>query len=147
MIAQEVSIEELYRAIEQLIIVDIRLKKGEDDPQLIFESLNSTGLGLAESDKVRNFILMKENSDIQEELYKNYWYKIEKNTDFNVSSFLRDYLTMKERRIPRQDKVYLIFKEFIQKKYNNVHELLAELLRYSEYYASIIRSEEDDKET
>ncbi|MCH8518137.1 DUF262 domain-containing protein [Candidatus Gracilibacteria bacterium] len=145
-IAGEVSIEELYRAIEQLIIVDIRLKKGEDDPQLIFESLNSTGLDLEESDKVRNFILMKESSQKQEELYRDYWYKIEKNTSFNVSSFLRDYLTMKDRRIPRKDKVYLIFKEFIQKKNIDVHELLIELLRYSNYYCSIINSVDSDKQ-
>lgn len=144
-ITQEVSISDLYHAIEQLVIVDIRLKKWEDDPQLIFESLNSTWLDLTEADKVRNFILMKESSSIQEELYKNYWYKIEKNTNFQVSSFLRDYLTMKERRIPRIDKVYVIFKEFIHKKELSVHWLLEELLRYSGYYSSIINSSDTDK--
>lgn len=146
-IAQEITIDQLYRAIERLIIVDIRLKKWEDDPQLIFESLNSTWLDLAEADKVRNFILMKESSLVQEELYKNYWYKIEKNTNFQVSSFLRDYLTMKERRIPRTDKVYIIFKDYIQKRNINVNELLEELLKFSSYYSCIINSGDVDRTT
>ena len=89
-----ISIKELYEAIKQLRIVEILLIKWEDDPQLIFESLNSTGLELTEADKVRNYILMKENARTQEEWYKDYWYKIEKNTIFEVSSFLRDYLTL-----------------------------------------------------
>lgn len=83
---------------------------------------------------------MKETSEVQEELYKNYWYKIEKNTNFNVSAFLRDYLTMKERKIPRIDKVYLIFKEFIHKKDMQVRDILSELLRFSEYYKVIIHA-------
>ncbi len=60
------------------MIVEIELKSGEDDPQLIFESLNSTGLDLSEADKVRNFILMKENTEIQNYFYEEYWNKIEK---------------------------------------------------------------------
>ena len=63
---------------------------------------------------------MKESSSTQEELYKDYWYKIEKNTNFQVSSFLRDYLTLKERRIPKIDKVYITFKDFIQKSGKDV---------------------------
>ena len=143
---QEISIDELFRAIEQLIIVEIMLKKGEDDPQLIFESLNSTWLDLTEADKVRNFILMKEDSENQERLYTDYWYKIEKNTNFNVSGFLRDYLTLKERRIPNKSKVYLVFKDFIRKKEIKVQELLSELLRYSVDYSILINSSDDNKE-
>jgi uncharacterized membrane protein YgaE (UPF0421/DUF939 family) len=87
---------------------------------------------------------MKESSQVQEELYKNYWYKIEKNTNFQVSSFLRDYLTMRERRIPRTDKVYIVFKDYIQKRNINVHELLEELLKFSSYYSFIINSYDVD---
>lgn len=72
-IDEEITIDELYSAIERLIIVEIELKNGEDDPQLIFESLNSTGLDLTDADKVRNFILMNQPSKKQEELYNNYW--------------------------------------------------------------------------
>lgn len=145
---QEISIDELYRAIEQLIIVEVMLKKWEDDPQLIFESLNSTWLDLTEADKVRNYILMKENSDIQERLYKNYWYKIEKNTNYDVSSFLRDYLTSIERKIPTKSKVYIIFKDFIKKNNfdDNIEGLLERLLIFSEYYKIIINSDDDNKE-
>ena len=75
LLEKEIIIEDFYKAIKQLIIVEIMLKKWEDDAQLIFESLNSTWLDLTEADKVRNFILMKENSEKQEYLYKNYWYK------------------------------------------------------------------------
>ena len=60
------------------MIVEIELKNGEDDPQLIFESLNSTGLDLTDADKVRNFILMGKSSKIQEKLYNNYWNKVKK---------------------------------------------------------------------
>ena len=142
----EISIDYLYKAIEQLIIVEVMLKKWEDDPQLIFESLNSTWLDLTEADKVRNYILMKETSDNQERLYKNYWYKIEKNTNYDVSDFLRDYLTFKERKIPTKSKVYLIFKEFIKSNNydNNIEILLVNLLEFSEYYKIIVNWIDDD---
>lgn len=143
---QEVSIDDLYKAIEHLIIVEILLKKWEDDPQLIFESLNSTWLDLSEADKVRNFILMKENTDTQERFYKDYWYKIEVNTRFDVSRFLRDYLTFKERRIPNISKVYQTFKEYIQKDFPNIEDLLKDLLRFSSYFQIILTSSDEDRE-
>ena len=59
------SIDEIYKSLSKLMIVAIELKRGEDDPQLIFESLNSTGLNLTQADLVRNFILMRENRDNQ----------------------------------------------------------------------------------
>ncbi|NCO31469.1 hypothetical protein GW891_01265 [bacterium] len=74
---------------------------------------------------------MKENTETQEKLYKDYWYKIEQNTNFDVSAFLRDYITLIERRIPNKAKVYIIFKEYIQKKELAVEPLLNELLKFS----------------
>lgn len=68
----------MFDAIQKLTIVEIELKNGEDDPQLIFESLNSTGLDLSEADRVRNFVLMGRSSKLQEEFYNNYWYKLKK---------------------------------------------------------------------
>lgn len=140
-----ISIDNLYKAIEQLIIVEIELKSGEDDPQLIFESLNSTGLDLSEADRVRNFILMGEPSDIQEKFYHNYWYKIEKNTDYNVSSFIRDYLTIKERTIPNKNKVYSSFKKYVSDSGMDIETLLIDLLKFSRYYNYILRSDYGDK--
>ena len=109
----EVSINELYQAIEKLMIVEIELKNGEDDPQLIFESLNSTGLDLTDADKVRNFILMGQTSKRQEELYSKYWNKVEENTEYNVTEFIRDYMTMKENKISNISRTYINFKNYI----------------------------------
>ena len=141
-----VSIDDLYKAIEKLIIVEIELKNGEDDPQLIFESLNSTGLDLSEADRVRNFILMGEPSDIQEKFYNNYWYKIEKNTDNKVSDFIRNYLTIKERSIPNKNKVYISFKKYVSGNGMTIEELLKDLLKFSKYYNNILVSNTNDKE-
>jgi len=137
---EEIIIDKLFLAIKQLVIVEIELKNGEDDPQLIFESLNSTGLDLAESDKVRNFILMKENSSTQEKFYNLYWNKIEKNTNYNVSAFIRDYLTIKERVIPNKNKVYLHFKKYVINNITDTEELLKDLFKFSTYYKKIISS-------
>ncbi|MGN0750378.1 MAG: DUF262 domain-containing protein, partial [Treponema sp.] len=95
----EISIDELYEAIFRLEIIDIFLDK-EDNPQLIFESLNSTGLDLTEADKIRNFILMGLDAKKQEEYYESYWNKIEKFTAYNVSGFIRNYLTLIQKKIP-----------------------------------------------
>lgn len=72
LLKKEITIDKLFQSIKRLIIVEIELKNEEDDPQLIFESLNSTGLDLSEADKVRNFILMKENTKTQEHFYNEY---------------------------------------------------------------------------
>ena len=93
---QEISIDALYSAISKLQIINITLNH-EDDPQLIFESLNSTGLALSEGDKIRNYILMGLSLHEQEVYYTKYWNEIEKNTGYDVSSFVRDYLSIKHQ--------------------------------------------------
>src|SRR5699024_8977640 len=86
----------------------------EDNPQLIFESLNSTGVDLSEGDKIRNYILMDVRPNkVQEKYYEKYWYKIEQYTNYNVSAFVRDYLSIKMQSTPAMKKVYLNFKEFM----------------------------------
>ena len=139
-----ISIDELFSAIKQLVIVEIELKNGEDDPQLIFESLNSTGLDLTEADKVRNLVLMKENPTDQERFYNDYWNKIELNTNYNVSDFIRHYLTIKERIIPNKGKVYLHFKNYTYENNLNNEKLLLDLLKYSKYYKQIITTNNDE---
>lgn len=134
----EISIDELYSAIERLMIVEIELKSGEDDPQLIFESLNSTGLDLTDADKVRNFILMNQTSKKQEELYNNYWNKVEKNTNYGVTQFIRDYLTMKENKIPNINKIYVNFKRYIEESDIDIETCLKDMLKFSIYYKSLI---------
>lgn len=96
-------------------VVDIVLDE-KDDAQEIFESLNSTGLALEESDKVRNFLLMSLDIKNQEECYKKFWHKIEEHTDYKTTPFIRDYLTIKTRQIPRTDAVYTVFKDYYEKQ-------------------------------
>lgn len=136
------SPDELYQAIQKLIIVDIELKTKEDDPQLIFESLNSTGLDLSQADLVRNFILMRESPDIQNSYYEDYWNKIEQNTNYHVDSFIRDYLTMDTNIIPKKSNIYTDFKKYVellrQNEDFNIEILLKKLLQYSKYYNIIL---------
>ena len=136
----EITIDDLYSAVERLMIVEIELKNGEDDPQLIFESLNSTGLDLTDADKVRNFILMNQPSQRQEELYNNYWHKVEKNTDYEVTKFIRDYLTMNENKIPNKSEIYVSFKRYIENKNLDIEKCLKDMLKFSTYYRGIINN-------
>ena len=132
------DLDPFFDSIKKLMIVDIELKKEEDDPQLIFESLNATGLNLSEADKIRNFILMKEAKDKQEEYYTNYWQEIEKNTHDKTSEFIRDFLSYKTRNIPNQKNVYVAFKDFLIKISDeedfDKESFLQELKQFSIYY-------------
>ena len=84
LLEESINLEKMYDAIARLEIIDIFLEKN-DNPQLIFESLNSTGLALEEGDKIRNYILMNLPLQIQEEYYENYWYKIEKKQNLRTA--------------------------------------------------------------
>ena len=142
------KLKQFYDYMDKLFVVDISLEKEKDDPQLIFESINSTGLALQQSDLIRNFVLMKQKN--QEELYENYWVKIEKNTHYNVSRFIKDYLTLKNRIISNEKNVYEDFKRFVNKnKYkdiNKIESLLEELTKFSRYYHQIISNDFENKE-
>lgn len=132
----EYSADDILSGIERLMVIDITLGK-EDDAQLIFESLNSTGLDLSEGDKIRNFILMGLDSDRQEQYYEQYWNPIEKNTGFDVSSFVRDWLAARTRQTPTVKKVYAAFREYARKCDAGTQGLLKEMLMYSKHYAAI----------
>ncbi|MBP6281846.1 MAG: DUF4357 domain-containing protein [Leptotrichiaceae bacterium] len=145
----ENDLEDLLVGIDKLIYVDIALEKGKDDPQKIFESLNSTGLDLSQSDLIRNFILMDLERAEQNRIYKEIWIPLENNCKISdgikinsyVSDFIRDYLTLKNNKIPNKAKVFEEFKDFYSK---NI-EVLEEIKRYSEIY-SVILKPEDEKE-
>jgi len=130
---KEITVDELYSAICCLQIIDIQLNS-DDEPQLIFESLNSTGLDLTEGDKIRNFILMGLPSQLQSEYYEKYWNQIEECTKYDVSSFVRDYLSIKQSFIPSQKKIYFEFKDYVSQTALNTEDILAELLDYSKRY-------------
>lgn len=134
---QEISIDELFDAICRLEIINITLNN-EDNPQLIFESLNSTGLDLSEGDKIRNFILMGLPSKEQDEYYDKYWNRIEECTKYDVSSFVRDYLSIKQLAIPSQKKIYISFKDYVDQKSIETEELLKDLLAYAKRYEILL---------
>ncbi|MCD8099722.1 MAG: DUF4268 domain-containing protein [Oscillospiraceae bacterium] len=130
---EEITVDELYDAICRLEIINITLN-GDDNPQLIFESLNSTGVALSEGDKIRNFILMGLQPKEQTEYYEKYWNKIEENTAYDVSAFVRDYLSVKQQVIPAQSKVYFTFKAYVEDNEIQTEQLLQELLAYAKWY-------------
>lgn len=105
----------LCQGIAKLLVIDTSLTRGDDNPQLIFESMNSTGKELSQADLVRNFVLMGLEPELQTRLYKDYWRPIE--LDFGqqaygeeFDAFMRHYLTFKTGDIPRQNEVYDAFK-------------------------------------
>lgn len=134
---QEITIDELFDAICRLEIINITLNN-EDNPQLIFESLNSTGLDLSEGDKIRNFILMGLPSKEQDEYYEKYWNRIEEFTKYDVSSFVRDYLSVKQLAIPSQKKIYISFKDYVDRQSIETEDLLKDLLAYAKRYEILL---------
>lgn len=153
---EEDFLTKIYQGISKLKIVDVSLKRGEDDPQLIFESLNSTGLDLSQADLIRNFILMGLERREQEELYNKYWSQIEQNFDKSehsgrIDRFIRDYLTIKnEGNIPAIRDVYSKFQDYCGSMNGEIRDIVAEIYLYSKYYIylqdpSILESTDKDE--
>jgi uncharacterized protein with ParB-like and HNH nuclease domain len=135
------KIDLAYKGFQKLVFIEIALEKAKDDPQKIFQSLNSTGLDLSQSDLIRNYILMKLDNKTQIKIYEKYWIEIERNTtetfskNSKMSDFIRDYLTFKFSSIPNQSKVFEVFREKYQ--FNNeeeLSELLEDIKLYSRFY-------------
>ena len=139
------DIENLYDTIQSLQIVSITLEHG-DNPQLIFESLNSTGLALTEGDKIRNFILMGLTSNEQVKYYNDYWSKIEKNCGYeDTSGFVRDYLSLKTQKIPNIKAVYQDFRNYWIDCGKTPVEILEDLRSYSHSYRKLIEADTGNK--
>ncbi|ARR36837.1 DUF262 domain-containing protein [Lactobacillus delbrueckii] len=138
---RRISADDLWEAIQHLIVIDISLRRSEDNAQLIFESLNSTGVDLTEADKIRNFVLMNLPADQQEDYYNKYWHPIELDTEegneYHVSEFIRNYLTFKLKKAPAMGKVYQVFKRFIEQKKMTTESVLQDLVKYSDYEKQI----------
>lgn len=140
----------ILNGIFGLIFVQIDLERGKDNPQLIFESLNSTGLELNHADLIRNYILMGLENSEQEELYNNYWHKMEARFNHSEKSsmfdlFIQHYLTIKLGRIPVVKHVYEDFKKYSM-TVDNIYDLVADIELYSKYYADIVFSNDKDSE-
>lgn len=137
---QVLSFDQLLDAIERLQIISIELDK-DDDAQLIFESLNSTGLALTEADKIRNYLLMSLTPDEQQLCFKNYWQKIELATESQPTRFLRDYLTIKQQlqRPVRLSNIYFEWKKYMVG--HDRKEELREMLKYADYYQKVTEAQ------
>ncbi len=113
----EENYEVVLAGINKLMFVEVSLDRDKDDPQRIFESLNSTGLELSQADLIRNYILMGLKRKSQNKIYENYWKHIEQlakdesTNSSKVSGYIRDYLTLENKKIPNKNKVYHEFKE------------------------------------
>lgn len=130
------TVDEIFETIKKLEVINIRLDE-DDGPQLIFESLNSTGLDLSEADKIRNYLLMSLAPAEQDDLYTRFWNPIEEFTKYDPSSFVRDYLTMKQGKIGRIDKIYFIFKEYAESLGIDRSYLLNDMHHYAKIYNQI----------
>lgn len=133
---QALSFDQLLDAIERLQIISIELDS-DDDAQLIFESLNSTGLALTEADKIRNYLLMSLTPEEQHMCFKNYWQKIEQATENRPTKFLRDYLTIQQQlqRPVRQSNIYYEWKKYMDG--HDRKEELVKMLDYAHYYQQV----------
>ncbi|MBE9128891.1 MULTISPECIES: DUF262 and DUF1524 domain-containing protein [unclassified Coleofasciculus] len=148
----EIDLNSLYRGISKLIIVNIALERDRDNPQLIFESLNSTGLDLSQADLIRNYVLMGLPPKEQEQIYNNYWYPMEQNFDRGSKSslfdrFMRDYLTLKSKSgaIPNIRDVYSSFKNYVQKQAGtSIHDIITDVYHYSKHYVKLAFEQETD---
>ncbi len=145
------NLQMIYNGLKKLVIIDVSLEAGKDNPQLIFESLNSTGLDLSQSDLIRNYILMDLEPKLQSQLYKKYWLKIETifkdGMENGFDRFSRDYLTIKNGRIPKQDQTYEVFKTYIDKEINqkDIEEVVQEFYEYAQLFSELLYAQTNDK--
>lgn len=145
----EISPSDLYDAIGKLQIVDIVLDRQYDDPQAIFESLNSTGMDLKDSDLIRNHLLMGLDSVTQDDVFNNIWRPTEMLFDYKhqselLDNFFRDYLTMNLGRIPKKTEVYKEFRTYHNNSGMTIHELCSDIYRYAKYYTDMYFVRSDD---
>jgi uncharacterized protein with ParB-like and HNH nuclease domain/predicted transport protein len=145
----------VWNGLLKLMIVEVALDLYKDNPQLIFESMNSTGKELSQADLIRNYILMGLEHNFQTRMYEGYWYKIE--TKFGQEAygtqfdgFMRYYLTIKTGRLVREYEVYDVYKDFsqIQRKQLSIQQhteyLLAELYEFADIYCAVALGQETD---
>ena len=140
----DASIIDFYDALQRLEGVSITLDE-DDNAQMIFESLNSTGLDLTDVDLIRNYLLMNCNPSEQEKLYNDYWIKLESKLDKNFTEFVRDYLSLKNGMVVQngKNKVYTSFKKYYINNYTDkcipLEEFLRNWMNYAEAYSMLLK--------
>ena len=147
----DIAPSDLYDAIGKLQIVDIVLDRQYDDPQAIFESLNSTGMDLKDSDLIRNHLLMGLDATTQADIYNHIWQPTEQLFDYEhqgelLDWFFRNYLTMKLGRIPKKDEVYREFCDYHKENDISVRGLCEDIYLFAKYYTDIYFARSDDAE-
>ncbi|GAA9574515.1 DUF262 and DUF1524 domain-containing protein [Helicobacter pylori] len=150
------KLEMIFKGLEKLTMVYIALTKEKDDPQLIFESMNSKGMELTQTDLIKNYIIMETETEKQEGFYNKYWRAMEEDFKQNEKQnekqdkklfdrFVRHYLTIKTREIPNINKVYVAFKDYQQKEGIEIEALLQDLQKYCGYFCQIKFKKEADE--
>ncbi|EQD94380.1 hypothetical protein L932_03555 [Helicobacter pylori PZ5026] len=157
------KLETIFKGLEKLMIVWIALKKEKDDPQLIFESMNSKGIELTQTDLIRNYIVMETEVEKQEDFYNGYWRAMEENFKQSekqskkqsekqskredlFNKFVRHYLTIKIGKTPNEKRVYEAFKRYQQERGIETEALLQDLQKYCGYFCRIVFKKEADKD-
>lgn len=147
--ANQSELEAICQGLAKLVIVDVSLDRAQDNPQLIFESMNSTGLELSQADLIRNYILMGLEPKLQTELYKTYWRPTERAFGqaayvVHFDAFMRHYLTAKTGEIPNVREVYVAFKTFARSLKGDTRDLVADIHAYASYYCAMALGTETD---
>ena len=129
---------DILDGIKKLEMVEIVLDKSQgDEPQKIFESINSTGLDLSLADLIRNYLLMDDEK--QDELYENYWSEIEKNVGYrNLGNFVINFLNSQITKPVNAKNAYQLFKEHCEQNKLSHEDVLKQLKRNSRYYGAFI---------
>ncbi|GAA7657924.1 DUF262 and DUF1524 domain-containing protein [Helicobacter pylori] len=143
------QLETIFKGLDKLMIVEIALDKIKDEPQLIFESMNSKGMELTQTDLIRNYVVMETEIEKQEGFYNKYWRAMEEDFKQNkelFDRFVRHYLTIKTREIPNINKVYVAFKRYQQERGIETEALLQDLRKYCGYFCKIAFKKEADKD-
>jgi uncharacterized protein with ParB-like and HNH nuclease domain/alkylated DNA nucleotide flippase Atl1 len=140
----EAGLETICYGLSKLVVVDVKLTRGTDDPQLVFESMNSTGKKLSQADLIRNFVLMDLPPAQQTRMYEDYWYPMEKDFKGDNESlfdeFVRHFLTIKTGQIPRLDDIYEAFKAYAflgQGKERTREALVKDLWQHANWFAAM----------
>ncbi|MAY36420.1 MAG: hypothetical protein CMN84_10000 [Spongiibacteraceae bacterium] len=153
-LADSEIIDTVYQGLQKLKVVEVVLKAGSDDPQAIFESLNSTGVDLSQADLIRNYVLMRQEHTQQSLLYEEQWYPMEKNFGRaygdKFDRFAQDFITiqLQSNTLLKSRDVYPSFKVWIQAalEQQSIEDVLAYLCRYAHYYCAFSLSQEKDNE-
>jgi len=145
------DLDTVYKGISKLFIVDIALDRTQDNPQLIFESMNSTGLALSKAELIKNYLLMGLRNQEQTSLYEQYRYPMDKILENNTElydMFIRDYLTFKSKsgKIPNLRSLYDEFKAFLKNENKTTEEVLKDIAASFKYYAkfTLLKPEFDE---